>query len=103
MVSTRFVESVTELASPVLTAYLNTQPTDPSRRPLEEEALVWLKKQAKEAAKTVHEKEQKRFWRQVERIENILMARKPQEKALVVFAGAGTWKVAPLQVRVENE
>jgi len=103
MVSVQFVNSLSELATPVLTAYLNTQPADASKQPLAVESLVWLKKQAKEAAATVHEKEQKRFWRQVERVEEFLIGRKPQGKALVLFAGVGTWKVLPLQVAVENE
>ena len=103
MVSMKFVNSLSELASPVLTAYLNTQPADASKQPLATESLVWLKKQAKEAAATVHEKEQKRFWRQVERVEEFLIGRKPQEKAVVIVAGTGTWKVVPLHVPVENE
>ncbi|HWF36911.1 MAG TPA: hypothetical protein VG322_00220 [Candidatus Acidoferrales bacterium] len=85
MVSMKFVNSLSELASPVLTAYLNTQPADASKQPLATESLVWLKKQAKEAAATVHEKEQKRFWRQVERVEEFLIGRKSQERAVVIF------------------
>lgn len=103
MVSTRFVDSLSEMAAPVLTAYLNTQPPDASKQPLATESLVWIKKQAKEVAETLPEKEQKRFWRQVGRVEEFLLGRKPLEKALVIFAGTGTWKVAPLHVPIANE
>lgn len=103
MVSTRFVQTLSEMAAPVLTAFLNTQPADPSKQPLAAESVVWLKKQAKEAGQMVHEKEQKRFWRQVRRVEEFLTGRQPQEKALAIFAGSGTWKIVPLQMHVENE
>ena len=104
MVSMKFVNSLSELASPVLTAYLNTQPSDASKQHAGD-GIVGVAEEAgqREAAATVHEKEQKRFWRQVERVEEFLLGRKPQEKAVVIVAGIGTWKVVPLHVAVENE
>lgn len=98
-----FVESLTELSTPLLTVYMNTQPPDASAQPLAKESVVWMKHQAKELAQTLTEKEQKRFWRQVERVEEFLAEHKQQEKALVIVAGAGTWKAAPLRTAVENE
>jgi rubrerythrin len=102
-INARFVESLTELLGPVLTVYLNTLPPDASTQPLAKESEVWIKHQAKELAKTLSEKEQKRFWRQVERIEEFLAKHKQQEKALVIVAGPGAWQAVPLRTAVENE
>lgn len=103
MVDKRFVASLSELSGPLLTAYLNAQPSDPSQQPLAAEAVVWMQKQAKALAGSIPEKERKAFEKQVARIIEFFQDRKPEEKALAIFAGAGTWKTVPVQLRVENE
>jgi ribosomal protein L7Ae-like RNA K-turn-binding protein len=98
-----FVETLTELSGPLLTVYVNTQPSDASTQRLASESLVWLKQQAKEIEKLVPEKEQKRYRKQVERVEKFLTGRVPQEKAVYILASAATWKVVPLPTQIENE
>lgn len=97
------VTSLLELPGPLLTAYLNTLPSDSSVQPLKGDVQVWFKKQAKALAKSVRENEREAFEKQVARTEQFLVDRKVEEKALVILAGPATWKVIPLHTAVDNE
>jgi hypothetical protein len=48
-------------------------------------------------------REAKELLREVQRVEEFLEGRQPQEKALAIFAGQKTWKVFPLTRNVKNE
>lgn len=103
MLDNKFVASLSELPGPLLTAYLNTQPPDASKQPLAAEAVVWMKNEAKALTESIPEKQRKAFEKQMARIAEFFEDRKPEEKALAIFAGAETWKIVPLHVTVENE
>jgi hypothetical protein len=97
------VRSLSRLPPPLLTAYVNTRPTEQYHQGLVPDYLTWLKKEAKPIAQSVPPTEQGLFREQLGRIEGFLRARTSQEKGLVIFAGPATWELVPLQVEVENE
>ncbi len=103
MFNAKQIESFLQLPQPLLTVYLNTSATDPSRHPLHNESSVWLKKEAKSLELKMSFAEREVFERQLERIKQFLEKRTPNEKAAVIFAGTNTWQVVPLQVSVANE
>lgn len=103
MFNAKQIETFLQLPQPLLTVYLNTSGTDPSRHPLHHESSVWLKKEAKSVELRVSSSEREDFEQQLERIKQFLEKRTPNEKALAIFAGTNTWQVVPLQVPVANE
>ena len=103
MLSAKQVESFMQLPQPLLTAYLNTRRAEPSRHPLVPESFVWLKKEAKLVGRGLSQAEQDLLERQLARIREFLDERSPKERGLVIFAGAKTWELVPLQIAVDNE
>jgi release factor family 10 len=103
MLSARQVESFIQLPEPLLTAYLNTRQADPSRHPPVPESFVWLKKEAKLVGHGLSRAEQGLLEHQLARIREFLDKRSPKERGLVLFAGAETWELVPLQVAVDDE
>jgi hypothetical protein len=103
MLSTKQIESFLQLPQPLLTAYLNTPGAEPSRHPLVPESFVWLKKEAKLVGHGLSRAEQALLEHQLARIGEFLDRRPPKERGLVIFAGAKTWELVPLQVAVDNE
>jgi hypothetical protein len=103
MLSAKQVESFIQFPQPLLTAYLNTRQAEPSRHPLVPESFVWLKKEAKRVGHGLSPAEQDLLEQQLERIKEFLDNRRPKERGLVIFAGAKTWALVPLQVAVDNE
>ncbi|MBZ5541906.1 MAG: hypothetical protein LAN61_15420 [Acidobacteriia bacterium] len=92
-----------QLPAPLLTAYVSTKPTGRYQHRLTPEYLIWLDKEAKAIALTLPPSEKELFQEQLERTKNYLHTWKPEEKGLVVFSGAGAWRLVPLRVEVENE
>jgi hypothetical protein len=103
MLSAKQVESFMQLPPPLLTAYLNTRQAEASHHPVVPESLVWLKKEGKWAGRGLSPADQFLLEQQLERIREFLDNRRPKERALVIFAGAKTWELVPLQVAVDNE
>jgi hypothetical protein len=103
VLSAKQVESFIQLPEPLLTAYLNTRRAEPSRHPLVPESFVWLKKEAKLVGHGLSRTEQGLLEHQLARIREFLDNRSPKERGLVIFAGAKTWELVPLQVAVDNE
>jgi hypothetical protein len=97
------VQSLRQLSGPLLTAYLSTNPADSSRHGLVPEYLTWLKQEAKVLAENVPHSERGLFGEQLNRLEDFLRGRIPEETGLVIFAGPGTWEIVPLRLDVENE
>jgi hypothetical protein len=103
MLTTRHVQTFSQLPGPLLTLYLNTKSGEPSKHPVVPAHLTWLKKEAKSVAHQLPSSERASFQKELRRIETFFHDRHPQEKSLVIFAGQQTWQEIPLQVEVENE
>ncbi|MBZ5701558.1 MAG: hypothetical protein LAN84_06895 [Acidobacteriia bacterium] len=97
------VQFLLQLPAPLLTAYVSTKPTGRFQHRLTPEYLIWLDKEAKAIALTLAGSEQELFQEQLGRTKNFLRTWKPEEKGLVVFAGAAAWNLVPLRLDVENE
>jgi len=100
MLGAKEVLSLTEVASPVLTAYIGTGPT---MRGKEAASTAWLKQEAKAIAKDLPPGEQESFEKQLSRTRQFLADRKPKEKGMVILAGPSAWKLLPVPFKVENE
>jgi hypothetical protein len=102
MLSAKEVLSLTDLASPLLTAYVET---DPLKEPVGKSvaSVTWLRQEAKSVAENLPSADKEKFHKQVSRTEEFLTDRRPKEKGIVILAGPTTWKLFPLQLKVENE
>jgi len=103
MLTTRHVQTFSQLPEPLLTLYLNTKSGEPSKHPAIPAHLTWLKKEAKSLARLLPPRERASFQKELRRVETFLHDRHPREKSLVIFAGQRTWQEIPLQVEIENE
>ncbi|HEV2386095.1 MAG TPA: hypothetical protein VGS20_02460 [Candidatus Acidoferrales bacterium] len=103
MVNAEKVRTYSELPSPLLTAYLDTNPAKVANRTPAPEYLTWLSTEAKAVAATLPLPQQRLFREQCERVENYLRGGAAQTRGVLVFSGAGTWEVVPLPQEVENE
>jgi hypothetical protein len=97
------LQKIAALPSPILSIYLNTRSKNASRHPRAEACLAWLRKKAASISRTLLPRDAERFLQEVRRIEGFLHGRRPEEKALAIFAGPATWMVFPLQIEVGNE
>ena len=97
------IQTCATLPSPVLTAFLNTSGNDASRHPQVRADLSWLLSAADTLRRALPHHDAKAFEREVKRIQRFLKERRPAEKAVVIFAGAKTWKLIPLQALVTDE
>jgi hypothetical protein len=97
------IQTIAESQVPILTVYVNTQNRNASRHPLVPLHLTWLRKSAASFFRTLPPQEATLFQREVDRVGKFLEGRRPEEKALAIFAGAETWAVLPLPTGVNNE
>lgn len=97
------VRAFSLLPQPVLTAYLDTNPTKTSNRGPTPQFLTWLNAAGKSLLPQLPPDEQKLFQEHLERIESYLRGRVWPQRGMLFFAGPGTWQVIPLQVEVESE
>ncbi len=91
------------LPSPLLTVYLNRMEPDQARHPQRRSDLTWLEKTAAAVIRDLPYRDAKQFHRQVERVAQFLQKHRPEEKALVFFAGPRTWKTIPLESTVKDD
>jgi hypothetical protein len=103
MLSSREVLSLSELPTPVLTAYLNTGAPGPSNGRTATETESWIRQAAQTLVGMLAPKDQETFQKQVERVGNFLHERHAHEGSVVIVAGPKTWKLVPLRFRVENQ
>lgn len=103
MLSAKEVLSLTDLTSPLLTAYVETDPLKESAGKSVAGYVTWLRQEAKSVAENVPSADKEKFNKQVSRTEEFLTDRRPKEKGIVILAGPTTWKLFPLQLKVENE
>jgi hypothetical protein len=103
MFATNQIESSFEFASPVLTAYVRTSPSDASSHRLTREYMTSLRMTGRSISGSLRPPERETFLKQLDRVEEFLQQRKPHERGLVIFAGPGIWKTVSLQQEVEDE
>lgn len=103
MLKVNEVLPLTEVASPLLTTYLDNDLLNRVSRNSVPASAVWLRKEGKTVAKNLSPEERKGFLKQLKRTQEFLANRRPKEKGIAILAGATTWKVFPLQLKVENE
>lgn len=97
------LEALSGMASPLVTAYLNANPSEASHHSLAPGNVAWLKTEGRAIANGLPSEEQEMFLKQLNRVEEFLRARVPHERSMVIFAGPSAWEVIPLQIEVENE
>jgi peptide subunit release factor 1 (eRF1) len=91
------------LPPPVLTAYLDTNPSNPRNQGARRGYVTWLKTAARNLRNELPKEAGKTFRAQLNRIQDYLQTERPGARGLVVFAGPKVWQVAPLQVEVAEE
>jgi hypothetical protein len=102
MLSTTLLESLSQLPSPLLTAYVRTNPDDASLQGTAPKYLHFLKEEGRSLAERLSSEERGPFLEQLERVIEFLS--KPKSHgSMVFFTGASVWKVLALQVEVKNE
>jgi ribosomal protein L30E len=103
MLDTREVRAFSLLPEPVLTVYLDTNPSKMANRGPAPEYLSWLNAAGKSLVASVPAGEQKLLQEQLGRIEGFLRDRVLPQRGMLLFAGPQTWQPVPLQVEVGNE
>jgi Bacterial archaeo-eukaryotic release factor family 10 len=97
------LETLSRMASPLVTAYLYANPSEASQHSLTPPYLVWLKTEGRAVANRLPAEEREVFLEQLNRVEEFLRDRVPHERSLVIFAGPSGWETIPLQIEVQNE
>jgi hypothetical protein len=103
MLSTGLVASLSQLPQPLLTLYLNMNPSEQTNRGPNPGYLTLLKAEARSVAHDIPVIEQELFQEQLNRVEHFLRGQALGHKGFVIFSGPSTWQQLPLQVGVENE
>ncbi len=103
MIEHRFIRSLPELPTPVLTVYLETNREKQENRGLRPCYLTWFKSEAQRTARALPSEERPLFQEQAERVEAFLRSQPPQHRGVVIFAGSAAWEVIPVEIEVENE
>jgi hypothetical protein len=103
MFSKSLVASLAQLPQPLLTLYINVNPSDQTNRGPNPGFLTWLSAEAKTVAHGVPAKEQVLFQEQLKGLEHFLRGEALRSQSCIIFAGTGTWQQLPLQMSVNNE
>jgi hypothetical protein len=97
------IHSLPDLPAPLLTIYLDANPTKQLIRGLKPDYLTRFESQAKMIAETVPAGDLPVFFEQVRRADAYLHNHALKCRGAVIFAGADTWEFVPLQAEVEDE
>jgi hypothetical protein len=103
MLTPTFIQSLPELAPPVLTVYLDTNQAKQTNRGLKPGYLTRLESGVKSIAQTVSPIHTEAFRQQATRIEEYLRVHPLPYKGIAIFAGRDAWEVVPLQIEVQDE
>jgi hypothetical protein len=103
MLDAKLVESLSQVAPPVFTTYLDTTPTDPRNLRQPPRYLIWLKSQCQALEAKMEKPERKAFQEQVQRVEEHLTQNPPATRGLVLFASPHIWQVIVLRVDTIDE
>lgn len=102
MLTVSQLEALYQVKTPVLTAYVRTDPVEAERLGGSTAASpAWGREESGAISKTLPAAEQKVFLKQVERAREFLKKREAHEKSVVIVAGAKTWEAIPLQLDVQ--
>lgn len=97
------IHSLPDLPVPLLTIYLDANPTKQVIRGLKPDYLARFESQAKLIAEKVPAGDLPVFFEQVQRADAYLHNHPLKCRGAVIFAGADTWEFVPLQAEVEDE
>jgi len=97
------IHSLPDLPAPLLTIYLDANPTKQVIRGLKPDYLARFESQAKMIAETVPAGDLPVFFEQVQRADAYLHNHPLKCRGVVIFAGPDTWEFVPLQAKVEDE
>src|ERR1700724_3567849 len=103
MLNAKEILSLTELKPPLLTAYVEMDPLNRATGKSTPAYITWLRQEAKSVAQNLPPEDRATFRKQLNRTAEFLADRRPKEKEMVILAGPTTWKLFPLQLKVENE
>jgi hypothetical protein len=103
MPDAKLIQSLPQIPAPVLTAYLETNPTDSRNQRQPPGYLIWLKSQAKSLEEGVPQGERKIFREQVDRLKEYLRENPPHARSVVIFSGLEVWQSIPLRVDTKDE
>jgi hypothetical protein len=103
MFTMKQLESLSQLSSPLLTAYVSTTPVEAFLHGPVSEYMTWLKDESRPIAENLSPAEKELFLKQLDRIEEFLRQREPHGRSLVIFAGPSAWEIVSLQQAVQNE
>src|SRR5688572_16862146 len=103
MLDRELITALPYLPSPVLTVYLDTNPSKPRNQGRPSGARIWMKSRAKEVDAHLSTEERRLFHKQLARVDRFLSTRPRRERGIVIVAGPKTWHVLRLQVDVEDE
>jgi len=103
MLDQKQVQSLPQLAPPVLTAYLDTNPANARNQGQPAGYIIYLKSRGRVIAERSLGDEQKLCREQLKRVEEHLRREPPRSRGVLVIAGPHAWTLLPLQVDVEDE
>jgi peptide subunit release factor 1 (eRF1) len=103
MLDAKQIHSLPRIHSPVLTAYLDTNPANPRNQGHPPGYVIYLKSRGKIIAERAPKEEQKLVREQLKLVEEYLRNHPPRSRGLLLVAGPRAWEVLPLQVEVEDE
>lgn len=92
-----------ELPSPILTAYIRTNPVDESLHGSTSRYFHWLQQTGEDIAFRLPDAERKIFLKQLGLVLGFLTDHISHERGLVIFAGPSVWQVIFLKIEVANE
>ncbi len=102
MLSTSLVQSLYELPSPVLTAYVSTTPQDAALQGGTPRYLHSLKERSESLAEHLKPEEKDRFLAELDRV-NQFLAVPTSHGSFAIFSGPAVWQALALQVPVTAE
>ena len=97
------IQSLPDLPAPLLTIYLDTNPTKQMIRGLKPGYVTRFESEAKLIEQAVPTGDLPLFLEQVQRVGAYLRDHPLHCRGVVIFAGLDTWEFIPLQVGVEDE
>ena len=103
MLTMRQLEPLSQLPSPLLTAYVRTSAVEASLHGATPGYLPWLSDESRPIAESLSPTERVLFLKQLDRVEEFLRQRARHEKSLVIFAGPSVWETVSLQPEVQSE
>lgn len=103
MLDANLLHSLPKLPTPVLSAYLDTNPAKARNQGHSSGARIWLKSRGKVLLERAPRDQKKELRSQLKRLEEYLETHPPRARGMVFFAGPEIFLRIPLQVTLENE